>query len=202
LIPYAENICGGKGATLGHYKFETKEPLAPDAQHKPELVLRQRIRCGPPSPSGSPPSSVPRAAHDDKAIQQITYSYLALKDAGKYSNAYALFTDSMKASATLDSWSEAAKKFNAVAGLSNKRQIKKITWYDNPPSAPVPGTYAAVDYFSEFANLSFHCGYVVWLGTSDGSFRLVREEQNYIDNKSESKMSRDQVWAFRSRYGC
>lgn len=201
LLPYAEHLCGGKHAAYDQYKFDTREPVAPNAQNQPELILHQRIHCGPDAPEDTNPPLVSLIAHDDQAIERLTYQYLALKDAGKFSAAFALLTDSMKASTTLDSWTQAGKAFNAAAGAVRKRQVRKITWYDNPPSAPVPGIYAAADYTGDFEKLNFDCGYIVWLATADG-FRLVREENNSLDQKTRSGMTPDQVAAFRNSVGC
>ena len=140
--------------------------------------------------------------HDDKAIERLTYRYFALRDAGDTANAYALFDDSFKSTTTVDTWGLSIRAFNSRAGRVQNRLIKKIIWYDNPPSAPAPGTYAAADFVSQFENLSVHCGYVMWLGGADDSFHLIREQENIIDKASEARLTQNQLKALRSRFGC
>jgi hypothetical protein len=203
LEPVAEKLCKGKGATFGHYEFETKEALAKPPALRPSttLVLHQDVRCGLELPSASRVPSI-MVRHDDVAVEQLTYKYFSLRDTGNYKAAYSLFTDSMKASLTLDSWSASIQTFNAGAGKMKNRQIRKITWYDNPRGAPVPGTYAAVDHNGQFESLSFHCGYVMWFALPDGSFRLVREEENYVDKATAAKIGPEQLKTARTKFGC
>jgi hypothetical protein len=201
LLPAAEQLCAGKTPRFGHYKFESTESLPGQPPAPRGITLTQQVHC---ELAAAPSLNAPQqlVAHDDRAIEELTTRYLAAKDAGTYEEAYALFGPSMKASTSLESWSNKARSFNAKAGKVKNRKIKKITWYDNPASAPVPGTYAAADYGSEFANMHVHCGYVVWLGKADGSFQIVREEENYIDRGSASQLSPERIKAFADRFGC
>jgi hypothetical protein len=85
--------------------------------------------------------------------------------------------------------------------MQQRRDIKKITWYKNPPQA-APGTYAAVDFSSQFTNANIHCGYLVWFEQGDGSFVMVREEVNFIDKATEQKLKPDELERARAKFGC
>jgi hypothetical protein len=43
---------------------------------------------------------------------------------------------------------------------------------------------------------------VVWLEQVDGSFLLVREEENYIDKTTEQKLKPDELEKVRVQFGC
>ncbi len=63
------------------------------------------------------------------------------------------------------------------------------------------GFFAAVDG-RQFANLDTHCGYLVWRTLDDGSFQLVREEQNVIDKATAQKIKPDELARLRTQFGC
>jgi hypothetical protein len=200
IWPAAQQLCAGKTPRLGHYKFQSTEPMAGKTD-RPGITLRQQVHCEVAQAPG-PAAPAAAVAHDDAKIEQLTKKYLSAKDAGQYTDAYNLFGPSMKASTSLESWSENARNVKAKAGKLISRRVKKITWYDNPPSAPAPGIYAAADYESEFEGMHVHCGYVAWLAQADGTFLMVREEENFIEKPAAGKMPPEQVRAFAQRFGC
>lgn len=140
------------------------------------------------------PSDAERAA-----VERLTYQYFSAKDQGNYSEAFQMLRPD---SARLEAWMEGARKFNAQAGKVLDRRIKKVTWHKDPPASQLPGVYAAVDYSSRFENIDVHCGYIVWHHSGDGTFRLMREEQNYIDKKTQQEIDEHALAAFKSRFGC
>jgi hypothetical protein len=98
-------------------------------------------------------------------------------------------------------WRDFTTKFRSEAGPVRSRQIRKITWYIDPPSAG-PGVFAAVDFVGEFENLFLQCGYVVWRQQPNKSFLLIREEENAINRANAEKMSPDDLKAVRAKFGC
>lgn len=202
IWPAAQQLCAAKTPRLGHYKFESAEPMAGRPSARTGITLRQQVHCEVASGPRGATAPVAAVPHDDAKIEQLTKKYLSAKDAGHYADAYSLFGASMKASTSLTSWTEGARGVKAKAGKLIGRTVKKITWYDNPPSAPVPGIYAAADYQSEFENMHVHCGYVAWLAQADGTFAIVREEENFIEKEAALKMSPEQVRSFTQRFGC
>lgn len=132
-----------------------------------------------------------------QAIQRQSSDYFSAKDTGDYKKAYSYAAMPL----TFDQWQISAQKFNAMAGEVRSRKIKKITWYKDLPQQP-PGIFAAVDFVSQFANADIHCGYLVWQPASDGRFRLIREEQNYIDRETHNRLSADKLAEARKRLGC
>lgn len=208
LRPAAQKLCGDQPVTFGRYSFERHEPAEPVASKAPgELMLRQEIRCGSAGPekaAAAPPAMTRPSTPEEgqKQVEALTYRYLKAKDSGDLAKAYGFFADSMKATAPQESWSIAEKKFSAQSGPVTSRRIRKITRYDNPPSAPRPGVYIAADLVSQFQNMDIHCGYVIWHSQPDGSFQVIREESNYVNKATQQRMTPEQVSAFKASARC
>jgi hypothetical protein len=211
LMPAAKALCKGKSADFGRYDFEGKEKIDPrsDLDFSGTMTLKQEIECVDPAKQRDDAQNYvlkalawPPGEPEQKAVEASTYKYFAAKDSGSYRDAYSLLTVSMQATTSFEHWSESAKNFNSVAGKVSGRQIKKITWYKDPPSASQPGIYAAADFVSEFANAYVHCGYVVWHQQNDGTFRLVREEESFLDRKSAEKLDEKTRASVKAKLGC
>jgi hypothetical protein len=134
-------------------------------------------------------------------VQSRTRMYFAARDGGRFEEAYATFAPTQKTRVPFVAWRNSIEAFNSRAGKANSRAMRKITWYRNSPQGP-PGTYAAVDFSSDFTNLALHCGYVIWQEQPDGSFDLLREEDNLIDREIESKLKPGQLEQVRAQFRC
>ena len=206
LKPRAKALCKSDNFEYGKYAFESSEQISAKSgkDKKDFFLLKQEIHCGAigaKSAGADSPGTKPVAAvKDDQLIERVTLQYLRAKDSGAYRDAYTLLTDSMQAMTPFDKWRESAKEFNSLAGKAKNRKIRKITWYRDPPSSP-PGIYAAADFGSSFDNIGLHCGYVAWRQESDGSFRIVREEQNYIDKKTLQGLDQTALAAAKVKLG-
>ncbi len=208
LLPKAKEVCGAKDVGYGKYQFETMEPVNSTAANGPLLVLKQDIACGTTAGAQAPSESSRNADgqwHPAKVqVQRIelqSNAYFAAKDGRRYKDAYALLSPATKQITPFERWSSVAENSNSKLGEVLHRDIKKITWYKNPPQAE-PGIYAAVDFSSQFANANIHCGYLVWLEQGDGSFLMLREEQNFIDKATERKLKPDELDKVRAQFGC
>jgi hypothetical protein len=209
LIPGAKQLCGSKEPQFGHYSFDAKEPVAGSSNTVPStLTLIQQIRCEVSATTAQAQDNLSSAAqwqptkNDQGEIERLTYKYLHDKDMGHYQDAYGAFTDSMKATVKAEVWQQSAKQFNSKAGQVVKRQVTKVTWYNNPPTSETPGIYAAADYSSQFSNIDIHCGYVAWHQEKNGSFQVVREEENFIDKVTQEKMKESEVAKVKAQFGC
>lgn len=208
LLPKAKEVCGAKDVGYGKYQFETLEPVNSIAPNGPALVLKQNIVCGPTAGAQAPAESPKNADgqwHPATAqVQRVelqSNAYFAAKDGRRYKEAYELLSPASKQITPFERWSSVAENFKSKMGDVLHRDIKKITWYKNPPQA-APGTYAAVDFSSQFTNASIHCGYLVWFEQGDGSFLIVREEENFIDKATEQKLKPDELERVRAQFGC
>ena len=131
-----------------------------------------------------------------------TYAYFAAKDSGRYSSAWQSLSERMKAMSPAAPWQSKAADFNRNAGPVRARRVTELTWYNNPPEAPEPGLYVAADYSADFERLEFVCGYVMWRLQSDGSSRLVREEQNMLDKETAKKVPSLDRAPLKAQMGC
>jgi hypothetical protein len=207
LAPTAKRTCADKEAHFGHYAFAIDEPSPGHSGKTTNLTLTQTIRCGSETPSPIPQSSSAPdgwkpTALDQSQIESQTYGYYSAKDAGDYAAAYAMFDNGMKQATHFDTWSANARSQYAKAGHVLNRLVLKITWYKDPPSAPEPGIYAAADFSGQFESDPIYCGYVAWHRGADGKFRVIREQENFIDKGSIAKMSQIEVKALATKLGC
>ena len=203
LLPRARQLCGARNANFGKFQFNLNESIRDGAKDKSQLVLTQTIRCGDPAPEPVSRHSAPftASAEQIKQVEQLTMSYFGARDERRYPDAYALFAPAQKQAVALVSWQANVEAFNARAGALRQRAIRNITWYLDPPQA-APGVYAAVDFDSQFANMAVHCGFVAWQQQKDGSFLLVREEENSLDKATAQKLQPAELEKVRARLGC
>jgi len=142
----------------------------------------------------------PNAAQREQVLRDVS-AYLAAKDAGRFSDAYTQFTPTQKAAVPFARWEADMRTVYGQAGTPQGRTLKKVTWYKNPANAP-PGVYAAVDFSSQFAELSLHCGFVAMHLQMDGSFGVAREEENSIHRREMAKLSPEALQRIRAQYRC
>ena len=201
----AIRLCGGQPATLGHYRWSSEERDAGPAGQRTAvaLALEQEAACGvePPSPAPSPTGWAPSAA-DMTTVLDLTARYFSARDSGRYGDGWRLLTRSMQEMSPLAEWQARQRDFNDRAGGGLQRSPVAVTWYDNPPNAPVAGIYAAVDFVGESNKLQLVCGYVVWLRQPDGSWRLTREEEGSLERRPDGAVTAEQLAQAKSAMGC
>jgi Protein of unknown function (DUF4019) len=142
----------------------------------------------------------PVAEQRERVLRDVL-TYLVAKDEGRFADAYARFADSQKTSVPFVRWEADMRAFYSSAGQAQGRTLKKVTWYKNPANTQ-PGIYAAVDFTSQFSELSLHCGFVALRQQMDGSFTVVREEENSISKREMLKLSPDALRNIRAQYRC
>jgi hypothetical protein len=126
-------------------------------------------------------------------VRKTTDDFLAAKDGGRYAEAYAVLADVFRQNQPLGPFTDGIQKFNAQAGRVIERRVVAVTWTKNPAQAPAPGVYAALDLVSQFANVDRHCGYLVlYQAPTGGPFRVMREEDNFMDNATAKSMAQTQ----------
>ncbi|MYM23951.1 DUF4019 domain-containing protein [Duganella sp. FT135W] len=141
------------------------------------------------------------SSEQKERVEALSRKYFSLKQGGQYQEAYAMLSAAQQQQMSFARWSLLAQDFNARAGQPISLDIKKVTWYHNPPQA-APGTYAAVDFSGAHANTSLYCGYIVLSEQADGSFLIMREEQNVIDKETASKLKPGETDAIRLQFKC
>lgn len=161
------------------------------------LLLAAAVAALPPQAG----DAIPDEATQRAALDQ-TRAYFDAKDGGQYDRAYALIAPSMRSYLTRDLYASESARFNAEAGRAEERRVMRLTWYRDPPDAPAPGLYVAADYRSRFPNIYLHCGYLMWHREPDGRFRLVREEQSFIDKGMAARTPPEQLQGLERQFGC
>lgn len=204
LLPVAEQLCAGRAAQLGHYRFESHAPLASGTETSSTQTFTQQVECGT-STSVVHVARAPKTqptAEDERAVRTATLNYLAAKDRGDFDAAYALLGSEMAALFTTENWRSPRATFNAAAGQPNNREVVRLTWYDDPAGAPIPGRYVAADYRGDYAHAGFYCGYLMWHLQPDGSYRIVREEEAQMPDEIASKFTPEELASARTQVQC
>ena len=204
LSPVAEQLCAGRPAQLGRYRFESSAPLAPGAKASSTQTFTQQVECGTSTEvvhvARAP--KTPPTAENERTIRADTLDYLAAKDRGDFDAAYAVLGSELAATMTKENWRAPRAAFNASEGLPGKREVVRLTWYDDPAGAPLPGRYVAADYRGDYTHAGFYCGYVVWHLQVDGSYRIVREEEGQIANAVAEKLTPQELASARAQLQC
>ncbi|SFG75182.1 Protein of unknown function [Duganella sp. CF458] len=161
-------------------------------------ALQQSL--SPPKNAGSAPSWQPSSSQRAR-VEELSKAFFAEKDAARYAPAWERLGSGLRQQWTFEGWRDAAAGNAARAGAMQRRDLKKITIYRSSQSG-TPGTYAAVDFTGRFANADTYCGYLVWSEQADGSFLLVREEENYIYNATAARLTAEQLAKMKGVFRC
>ena len=204
LVPTARRLCADRTFFFGAFKF-AEQPEAPaakpgvaQASFQQELYCRSRERLSESAAAAAPGPSEAQ----QQAVLKATYGYLAAKDSNRLSDAYAMLSRRAKLTTPEPDWIAKTRDFNKQAGAVRERRITDISWYSNPPEAPELGLYVAADLNGVFENVEFLCGYVVWRLDAVGSFRLVRDEQNFLKRRRGAKLALLDRAPLRAQMGC
>jgi hypothetical protein len=109
--------------------------------------------------------------------------WLDLLEQREIDQSLALLTDSFKANLTREEWATSISASRQQLGQLKSRKLRRIVWYDNPPSAPRPGVYAAVEFDSVYENTREHFQYVMLHSLNDEPFKVARHESTVVFDK-------------------
>ena len=136
-----------------------------------------------------------------KRVMNDVNAYFSAKDSSNYSAAYSQFSPSQKDAVSYEDWKSHMQVLKQKAGEIKERKLTKLTWYKDATNAP-KGIFAAVDFKSDFTELSLHCGFVAMQLQSDGTFKVAREEENLISKKEISSLAPEAIKNIRQQFGC
>jgi hypothetical protein len=211
IVPKAEELCGERFPHYGRYEFESISPIGGDSgAATTELRYIQDIECletpeqstEDPSNAVPPAPDTPPTADDEALIRNRTLEYLRAKIAADAGIAYTMLSDTMRSYASPEEWSASQAAFNTQAGPGAEPTVVRLSWYDNPPGAPVPGRYVAADYRVDYPSSAFTCGYLVWLRQADGTYLAVREETGKMTPDVMAKLTPEQKSMIRIQLQC
>lgn len=193
LVPTAIELCAGKDIRFGRGEFDAK---------KTPPVLVQDLHCGPaPGAAAAAATAFTPTADDQRKVSALSEQFLEIRRKGDAAAAKAMF-DPTSSYADMAAWSRDTAAFNGLSGPEIKRAITRVSWFENPASAPSPGVYAAVDYIREFQNVKTACGFVVWRRQADGGWRIDREQLRYLTAAQEAAIKRSDLPEARADLGC
>ncbi|MBA3526493.1 MAG: hypothetical protein H0T82_06190 [Sphingomonas sp.] len=173
----AADLCQGKQIKWG--KFGSLARIGKDPAKGPPTISGyfNEFSCVAPQTrafSPVPPTWTP-APTDETDARRTFETYYGWRDAGQFEAAAAMFQPEARERPSF----EEQRIFNRTLGLgSGKRRISGVTWYVDPPSAPHPGVYVALDFIGDYPALHVYCGYIVLYRNGPGSYEITREEQN------------------------
>ncbi len=135
-------------------------------------------------------------------VNLSTQQYFRYTDSGDFVAAYAMLSKEMQQNISLERWSIHRAELNARKGEAVERNIRNITWGQEPVLAAPSKVFALVDYSGKFRNANIHCGKLFWQQQADGSFKLLREIENSVDTQTQSQMTAEQLAAARKKIRC
>lgn len=138
-------------------------------------ALNDRIRESMKRESAAPQTH-PRA----KEAEDFAIRWLDMLEKGNDKDSFELLTDTFKANLTRRDWKKAIEDSRQSLGSLHERTLRRIVWYQDPPNAPRPGTYAAVEFDSVYENSKSHFRYVMLHSLGGESFRVMRDESTVV----------------------
>jgi hypothetical protein len=115
----------------------------------------------------------------DRAEQTAAQFLQAAAD-GQYADAYAMYTEGMKAEINLQQYISLERSTIAELGSLPTRTGSRVTWYNDPPNASAPGVYAAFDFACQHPKLRDCAEILILHQQSDGRFLVMRQERNMV----------------------
>lgn len=103
--------------------------------------------------------------------QSIARSWLALTDAGKYSESWDSAAVLFRAAMTKPDWEKALKSARSPLGALKGRTVKSATYARTLPGAP-EGEYVVVQFESQFENKALAIETVTPMREKDGSWKV------------------------------
>ncbi len=117
-------------------------------------------------------------------------AWLDLLEAGKAEESFHLLTPLFRANLTADEWRNSVAERKAQLGQLLSRKLKRVVWYENPANAPLPGTYVAVEFDSDYEHTDKHFQYIMLHSQHGEPFRVMRHQSTVL-NKAKSTMGND-----------
>lgn len=179
----AEGACAGRFVHYGRYRYELNQPAPGEDPGLPTtFVFHQTITCAD-EPQAEPPAPVPSNLTEveltqlEPEVMGRASRFFAAMDSGRWAEAYELSAPELHGGMTLEEW--IADQGAPDPALS--RNLIRLTWYQNPPTAPA-GLYGAVDYSARHAG-GQRCGYLIWYRPRPADpFRLIRIDETTISD--------------------
>jgi hypothetical protein len=116
---------------------------------------------------------------ENEAVRFTTH-WLDLLDEGKADESFDLLTPIFQSNLTRPSWRESVMDSKAKLGKLLSRRLRRVVWYENPANAPLPGTYVAVEFDSDYERTQQHFQYVMLHSQRGEPFKVMRHETTML----------------------
>jgi hypothetical protein len=122
---------------------------------------------------------LPSAEQDAKARETVA-RFISALDGGRAQEAYDLLTPAMRATTGFPQYESYVQELGNVSGRRLGRQAPKVTWYKDPPRAPLPGVYVSFRIPCAFANLKSCDEDILLHEEPGGRFLVMRSHRNSV----------------------
>ena len=123
-----------------------------------------------------------------EAIETAT-AWLDLLESGKSRESFERLTEIFKSNLTEEGWKESIDEDRVTLGKLKTRELKRAVIYGDPENAPLPGTYAAVEFDSVYEHARKHFQYVILHSFDTEPFKIMRRESKQLINRSSPRSS-------------
>lgn len=197
----ANDLCGDKKASLEKYRFEKNETVEGDGSND-WFQMEQNVRC---QDSTNQPKTARTPLLKTEAAENAVREKVSSLSKDYFERLYANMGDNAEAALAARSKRSSSDKsaiFETVEGTPVNINFYRISVYDNLPSSPAEGIYAAVDYDNRIGNVAHHCGYLIWHSYDATDFSLGRVETGTLPEELLKKIPDDQLPSVLKQLRC
>ncbi len=129
------------------------------------------------SAKAQPSISTSRHPREDEAIG-FAVALLDTIENGDTASTFDLLAPMLQANLTREKWKAFLDDERLKLGKRTGIKLRRVVWYENPINAPLPGTYAAVEFDSTYQLACSHFQFLILHSQQGAPFRLMRRESD------------------------
>ena len=122
---------------------------------------------------------LPTDAQDARARETVA-RFVSAVDGGRAREAYDLLSPAMRAMTGLAQYEAYVQELGRISGSRIGRLAPRVSWYKDPPGAPLAGVYASFRISCEFSNLKSCDEEIMLHEQPGGAFLVMRSQRNYV----------------------
>ena len=122
---------------------------------------------------------LPTQEQDARARETVA-KFISAVDGGRAAEAYDLLSPAMRATTGRLQYESYVQELGRLSGSRIGRQAPRVSWYKDPPGAPVAGVYAWFRISCEFSNLKSCDEDIMLHEEPGGAFLVARSQRNYV----------------------
>ena len=122
---------------------------------------------------------LPTQEQDARARETVA-KFISAVDGGRATEAYDLLSPAMRATTGRLQYESYVQELGRLSGSRIGRQAPRVSWFKDPPGAPVVGVYAWFRISCEFSNLKSCDEDIMLHEEPGGAFLVARSQRNYV----------------------